>query len=53
MQVSQVISEGGHYIHPLAGNHRPPLPSTGSKLEPSLVSKKAPSLDRNGLQTPF
>merc|ERR1719270_2904557 len=24
-QVSQVTPEGGRYIHPLAGNHRPPL----------------------------
>jgi len=45
-QVSQVTSEGGHYIHPLAGHHRPPLPSTGSKLEPSLASKKAPGQER-------
>ena len=42
MQVSQVSSEGALYIHPLAGEHRPPLPPTGSKLEPSLVSKDAP-----------
>ena len=40
------MSEGGHYIHPLAGNHRPPLPPTGSKLEPSLVSQKAPGQER-------
>ena len=40
------MSEGGHYIHPLAGNHRPPLPPTGSKLEPSLVSQNAPGQER-------
>jgi len=45
-QVSLVMSEGGHYIHPLAGNHRPPLPPTGSKLEPSLVSQNAPGQER-------
>jgi len=41
-QVSQVSSAGGHYIHPLAGHYRPPLPPTGPKLGPSQVSKKAP-----------
>jgi len=45
-QVSQVSSEGAHYIYPLAGEHRPPLPPTGSKLEPSLVSKDAPGQER-------
>merc|ERR1719204_3014010 len=45
-QVSRVSSEGAHYIHPLAGDHRPPLPPTGSKLEPILVSKHAPGQER-------
>jgi len=37
-QVSQVISEGGHYIHPLAGNHRPLLPRSSSL--PVAVKRK-------------
>jgi len=49
-QVSQVTSEGGHYIHPLAGHHRPPLPPTGSKLErssslPDAVKRKNSLVD--------
>ena len=51
MQVSHVTSEGGNYIHPLAGHRRPPLPPTGSKLEPSPAFKKVPGQERTSVSS--
>merc|ERR1719187_3103004 len=48
-QVSHVTYVGGNYIHPLAGHHRPPLPPTGSKMDPSPASKKTPGQERTSV----
>ena len=52
------MNSGGHYIHPLAGHHRPPLPPTGSKLErssslPVAVKRKNSLVDVMRFLTPF
>merc|ERR1719228_40588 len=43
-QVSQVTSVGGHYIHPLAGNHRPPLPQHPRSSSLPVAVKRENSL---------
>ena len=46
-----MISEGGHYIHPLAGNHRPLLPRSSSL--PVAVKRKNSLVELMRFKTPF